>query len=351
MSNSSGVSVSRHQQISADIAVLWEAMKGLGTDEDTLIRMLCGRSRKYLHDLQIEWNLRVATKQYDMKTKLVEMVQSETSGDFKRVLLSRLTDRSERKAALLYQALMPRWFIDYRVVISILCTESTHGLEKLQDTFKRQYQVSLRELIQDKISGHVGRLLVLRLEKKDDGAHYRPDWGSKSPSNSRGLDEIAVSDAKVLFEAGEGKFGVDEQKFIEFCVLSSPDHVSRVQVAYQLKTGHNLTKAIRKQTSGHLRDALLACILSPEEHYTNELYEAMKGLGTDDSTLIRIITLCSRKQLNRISHIYAVKHGKTIETDFYHELSGDYRKSILELFSFAFSSSSTLTPSLTDSAY
>jgi len=66
-------------------------------------------------------------------------------------------------------------------------------------------------------------------------------------------------------------------------------------------------------------------------YYAACLYEAMKGLGTDDDDLIRLLVSRSESDLQNIKAIYAKMYGKSLYDAVKSELSGDYEKLFLTL--------------------
>jgi len=53
------------------------------------------------------------------------------------------------------------------------------------------------------------------------------------------------------------------------------------------------------------------------------LHKSMKGLGTDDTTLINVMTHRSKLQLFEISQIYVREHKNTLEKDIKGDTSGN----------------------------
>nr|POE88944.1 annexin d5 [Quercus suber] len=65
-----------------------------------------------------------------------------------------------------------------------------------------------------------------------------------------------------------------------------------VDSAYHNFYGNSLKKAVKKETSGNFEFALLTilqCDHNPRKYFAKVLHNAMKGLGTNDTTLIRIV--------------------------------------------------------------
>ena len=58
----------------------------------------------------------------------------------------------------------------------------------------------------------------------------------------------------------------------------------------------------------------------------NDLYHAMKGLGTDDSILINIMGNRSKEHLQQVQLMYETTHKKTLEHDIRGDTSQNYGK-------------------------
>lgn len=57
---------------------------------------------------------------------------------------------------------------------------------------------------------------------------------------------------------------------------------------------------------------LVECVQSPSAFFAACLYHAMKGMGTDDTTLIRIVVSRSEIDLNDIKHEFERKYDRTL---------------------------------------
>lgn len=56
----------------------------------------------------------------------------------------------------------------------------------------------------------------------------------------------------------------------------------------------------------------MECVQSPADFFATCLYRAMKGMGTDDSTLIRIIVSRSEIDLNDIKKEFERLYDRTL---------------------------------------
>lgn len=57
------------------------------------------------------------------------------------------------------------------------------------------------------------------------------------------------------------------------------------------------------------------CVQSPTTYFAKQLNKAMKGSGTDDQTLIRIIVSRSEIDLGNIKTEYEKLYDRTLESD------------------------------------
>jgi len=155
---------------------------------------------------------------------------------------------------------------------------------------------------------------------------------AKRPAREDQVDDAkAKEDAKVLYKEGEGKLGTNEKVWIDILTHRSRTHLRQVFKHYEQNTGHTFEKAVRKETSGDFRNALLA-IIKPEDDYHAELFEeAFKGAGTNDDLLVRLMSTLTKSQLKAANEVYTKLHQKTLHAAIKSETSGPYQKVLLGL--------------------
>ncbi|KFR03202.1 Annexin A4, partial [Nipponia nippon] len=96
----------------------------------------------------------------------------------------------------------------------------------------------------------------------------------------------------------------------------------------------DITDSIKSEMSGDLEDALLAvvkCMRNKPAYFAERLYKSMKGLGTDDNTLIRVMVSRSEIDLLDIRREFLTMYGKSLYSFIKGDCSGDYRKVLLRL--------------------
>jgi len=286
-------------------------MKGLGTDDKVLVDIFTNRSRKHLEEVAKEFK--------DLyKKELADWIKGDTSGNFETILLALLKRKTALKAKYLHDACAGLG-TDEEVLIQVLCPMSNEKLKKLDTYYQQHHKTDLSKLIKSEISGDFAKIMLEHVK-------------ANRPSESAPVDDnLAKNDADRLYKAGEGKLGTDEGVFVEILSHRSRCHLRRVDEHYQAKTGHTLEKGIVKETSGDFGRALVA-IVTPEADYHARLFlQAFKGLGTNDSQLIRLVTTLSKKQLKDCNAAYTKLHSNTLAKAIKGETSGSYEKVLIGL--------------------
>lgn len=278
MASRGTVRASSNFDASADAEVLFKAMKGLGTDEDSILQLLTARSNAQRQQIK-------ATYKTLYGKDLVDNLKSELGGKFESLIVGLMSPPLEYDVTELRNAVKGAG-TNEKVLIEILASRSAQQVREIIQAYKGEYSDDLEEDITGDTSGHFRRMMVILLQA----------------SRQQGVENGKVdSDAAELFAAGEKKFGTDEEKFTTILGNRSAEHLKKVFAAYMTLSGYEIEETIKRETSGSLRDLLLAvvkCARSVPAYFAESLYYAMKGGGTDDDTLIRIMV--SRSEVDML---------------------------------------------------
>ncbi|KAG9480187.1 annexin A5 [Eleutherodactylus coqui] len=294
-----------------DAEALRKAMKGMGTDEDTIIKILTARSNAQRQ--QISGSFKTS-----FGRDLVDDLKSELTSKLEKVIIALMTPASLYDAYELRHALKGAG-TDEKVLIQILASKNQAEMNHLKKVYGEEYGRDLEDNITGDTSGFFQRMLVVLLQANRD-----PD--------SKVNDALVEEDAQVLFKAGELKWGTDEEKFITILGTRSIAHLRKVFDKYMTISGYQMEESIGRETSGNLQQLLLAivkCVRSVPAYFADTLYHAMKGAGTDDCTLIRVMASRSEIDLLDIRKEYRKNYGKSLLQAIKGDTSGDYRNTLL----------------------
>lgn len=296
-----------------DAHKLRKAMKGIGTDEDAIIDILVRCSVSQRQEVNIAYKTSVGRD-------LIGDLKSELTGNFEDVIVGMMTPLTLYDVRELKKA-MKGAGTDEGCLTEILASRSTEEMRRINETYKLEYGKSLEDDICSDTSFMFQRVLVsLAAGGRDQGTHVD--------------DALAKQDAQDLYQAGEKKWGTDEVKFLTILCARNRNHLLKVFEDYQKIAKKDIEASIKSEMSGSFEDALLAvvrCIKNKPAYFANRLYKSMKGLGTDDNTLIRVMVSRCEIDMLDIRAEFKKTYGKSLYSFIKGDCSGDYRKVLLKL--------------------
>ncbi|XP_017509803.3 annexin A11 isoform X2 [Manis javanica] len=296
-----------------DAEVLRKAMKGFGTDEQAIINCLGSRSNKQRQQILLSFKTAYGKD-------LIKDLKSELSGNFEKTILALM------KTPVLFDAYEIKDAIkgagtDEACLIEIFASRSNEHIRELNRAYKTEFKKTLEEAIRSDTSGHFQRLLISLSQ------------GNRDESTNVDMSLIQ-RDAQELYAAGENRLGTDESKFNAILCSRSRAHLVAVFNEYQRMTGRDIEKSICREMSGDLEQGMLAvvkCLKNTPAFFAERLNKAMRGMGTKDRTLIRIMVSRSEVDLLDIRLEYKRLYGKSLYHDISGDTSGDYQKILLKI--------------------
>ncbi|KAJ8002413.1 hypothetical protein DPEC_G00158630 [Dallia pectoralis] len=125
--------------------------------------------------------------------------------------------------------------------------------------------------------------------------------------------------------------GVDEATIID--VLTKRTYYQRREIAfaYERRAKKDMITALKAALSGSLETVILGLLKSTAQYDATEIRGSIKGLGTDEETLIEIVCSRSSSELVEIKTVYKELFKKDLEKDVAGDTSGDFAKLLLAL--------------------
>ncbi|XP_020819918.1 annexin A6 isoform X2 [Phascolarctos cinereus] len=296
-----------------DAEALYTAMKGFGSDKEAILELITSRSSRQRQEICQSYKSLYGKD-------LIDDLKYELTGKFERLIVGLMRPLAYFDAKEIKDAISGIG-TDEKCLIEILASRSNQQIHQLVEAYKDAYERNLEEDIVADTSGHFKKMLVVLLQ----GTREEDDVVS---------EDLVAQDVKDLYEAGELKWGTDEAQFIYILGNRSKQHLRLVFDEYLKTTGIPIEASIRGELSGDFEKLMLAvvkCIRSTAEYFAERLFKAMKGLGTRDNTLIRIMVSRSELDMLDIREVFRTKYEKSLYSMIKNDTSGEYKKALLKL--------------------
>lgn len=295
-----------------DAETLHKAMKGFGTDEDIILDILAQRSNDQRQQI-------IRAYKTVIGKDLIDDLKSELSGKFESLIVAILLPPARYDAKELHDALKGAGTSE-DVLVEILASRNNAEIQQIVAAYKEDFDSNLEDDIISDTSSYFQRVLVSLVQGN------RGEGDADPPR--------AEDDAKALYEAGENAWGTDEEKFIAILCSRSIPHLLMVFDQYQKNNDIDLEDSIGSECSGSLQCVMLAivkCVKNTPAYFAERLYNAMKGAGTDDNTLIRVMVSRSEVDMVQIKAAYKEKYDESLHSSIVGDTGGDYKDTLVKL--------------------
>ncbi|XP_069085185.1 annexin A1-like [Pleurodeles waltl] len=297
----------------ADAANLDKAIKAKGVDEAAITDILTKRNNAERQQIKAAF-LQATGK------PLEESLKKALSGHYEEVVLALLKTPAQFDAHELKHATKGLG-TDEDTLIEILASRNNKEIKEINKVYKEEFKSDLSKDICGDTKGDFQKAL-LALAK-----------GERS-EDTRVNDELVDSDARALYEAGEKRKGTDVNVFITILTTRSFPHLRKVFQRYPTYSKHDMNKALDLELKGDIEKCLTAivqCAVSKPAYFAEQLFLSMKGSGTRDKKLIRIMVSRCGVDMNEIKAHYKRMYGKTLRQAILDETKGDYETILVTL--------------------
>ena len=206
-------------------------------------------------------------------------------------------------------------------LIEIIASRPPHILRAVKERYQQKYQRDIETDVKKETHGTLQHLLIALLQC------------NRSVNTNPNIDQCAQI-AQEIYQAGEAKLGTDSSVFNKYFCSLSPMELACVAQQYHKLTGHTILQAIDKEFSGDSKKAFRTIVyatLSPSEYFATRVNDAIKGWGTKDHLLIRILITRDEIDMPQIKQFYKQLFGKDMVQAVKSDISGDYQKLMVEL--------------------
>ncbi|XP_049595122.1 annexin A3b [Syngnathus scovelli] len=300
-------------KVEEDVAAIRKAIEGIGTTEKTLIEVLTQRSNA---------QRQLIANAYEKATgrALIADLEGDTHGDFEDLLVALVKPPAVYDCHEVIKAIKGAGTTECTLT-ELFASRSNRQIKAMSDEYLSETGKLLIHDLKSEVSGDYGKALLILAEGKRD--------------ESLGVDSAqAKADAKALYEAGEKKWGTDEGRFIDILCHKSVPQLRQTLVEYKNISKKTLQESIEGEMSGNLEELLVAvvkCVKSVPAYLAERLFKSMRGLGTTESTLTRILVSRSEIDLMDIKAEYKKLFGYSLYSKLESEVSGSYGDALKHL--------------------
>lgn len=301
--------------IDKDVQALRNSLSGAGTDEATIIKIVANRNNTQRQQLKAYYN-----QKYNRD--LVFDLKSDLSGKFEDAIVALFDDPYVYDAKSLHNA-MKGMGTDEDTCIEILCTRPNWYLKNIIIAYANLYGKDLIKDIKSEFSGNLEKIMVAILS-------------CTRSENTQPNQQTIEQYAQQLIKGGIKRLGTDEKLFINILTKCSTQELQLLSQVYEKQAGESLLKSIDKEFSGKLKKTLKTIIYAntiPSEYFATRVYEAVKGAGTKDKMLMRILITRDEVDMPQIKQCFQKLYGKDMVQVVKNDTMGDYKKLLVELCS------------------
>ena len=187
--------------IEEDAAALRKAMKGLGTDEDAIIKIVANRTNAQRQKIKESFK-------NQFNRDLIKDLKSELRGKLEDAMIALFTEPIEYDCDQLKKA-MKGAGTNEDTLIEIIATRPNSHIQQIHKKYREMFNKELISDIHDELSGELRDLMTSLLQgARDDQSKFD--------------EKSCIEKAEKLYKAGEGKIGTNEEIFYQILTMSSP---------------------------------------------------------------------------------------------------------------------------------
>lgn len=303
-----------NDKITQACTLMRNAMKGAGTNEKVLIEQTSSFSHKD------RMKIRDAYKSL-YGQDFMEDLENDLSGDFRTLMKGLYTDPVEFDAECLYNAMKGAGTKE-DILTEIIASRPGWYMKKVSDKYLEKYKTSLEKDIEKDTSGDFRRCLIAIIT------------GNRSVEQSPEREKC-IQIANNLYQAGEKKMGTDEDAFLRSLANNSPAELAIICREYhKVSKKKTLMEAIESEFSGDIKNLLQEILysqISPSEYFATKIKKAIKGAGTRELDLTRIIISRNEVDMPVIKKFYKLLYKSDLSQDVKSDVSGDYGKLLMAI--------------------
>lgn len=297
-----------------DTETLHKAMKGSGKNKEEIIKLVANRTVRQ----------RMSIKEYYKIAyggDILEDLEKALSGNFSNAVVALFTNPIQYDCIQLRKA-MKGAGSDKESLIELIVTRPNWMIKSIVQEYSYSIKRDLIKDVESETSGPLQKILLAFLQ------------GNKGENLQPNLEECTQL-AQSLINAEPKNWWIENSVLIPILTTKSPIEIALICREYHKLAKKTILESIEKEVQKkdgkkYLRLILFA-LISPSEYFAKRLNQAVKGIGTDDNLLIRILVTRDEIDMPQIKQYYKQIIKKDMLEDIKGDTSGDYRNLLIEL--------------------
>ena len=252
---------------------------------------------------------------------ILDDLKSELSGHFQDAVIALFYTPVDYDCYQLHKA-MKGLGTNEDTLIEILATRSNNRIAEIKKRYSEMYRgKNLIKEVESDTSGFFKKILIRLL---DGGRPNKPNPEQEQCENC----------AKMIYDAESLNKEALHNTYILMFTQKSREEFALIAKIYYQWYSKTILEEIEKMFSGDVRKVLKAityALLSPSEYFAYRINKAIKGFGTNDTILIRVLVSRDEIDIQRIKRYYKQLYGKSLYEAVKEDVSGDYGQLLLAL--------------------
>lgn len=289
-------------------------MKGFGTDEKTLIRVLATKDPLQIDAIRDAYSRQIGRN-------LQKDIESETKGWLEKGLVALARGPLLNDIHLLREAISGPG-TNEGTLNDVLLGRSNADMHAIKSMYQREFGRSLEADVKGDLSLKTEQHFMIVL------------GGNRAEESAPVIPQAIDQEVQELYRATEGKMGTDEMLVCSILSTRSDSQIRAINETYERKFRKRLEDVIRREFSGHMEDALLYQLRNAINKPGNAamlLEDAMAGMGTKDHLLVsRVVRYhWDQRFMAEVKRAYQDRYRKSLTNRIKGETSGDYERLLL----------------------
>jgi annexin A7/11 len=301
---------------SKDVDALRKAMKGLGTDEATLIRILAHADPLYIAKLKHTFTQRLGRS-------LEKDVKSEVSGNLERILLTFIHGPLLQDVNAVRNAVKGLG-TNEQLLNDVLVGRSNADLNAIKRAYSDTFHRSLDQDVSDDLSGRTRQIFTMIL-------------AANRPEETAPIDPQAINhDVDELHNALLRPADSDIIVIARILTGRSDAQLRAIDQTYNQLHKPSLYKHIVDGVTGHPKDIFVAMLrraTDPVTYDMEKIRDCLTGYGIkpNDTLLSERISRLhwNKPHMHAVKEAYKKKCGKDLVKSLAEATSGDYMRALI----------------------